>query len=148
MGLWHSTWAIRAPRSFACTHELGHASDTELVEVEHPADHSPIPSAVRLIKFDPPPEDAPDQMEMAECQVGEAALRGTGGWLVLGAKRILADADPNALHDFWLGGHQYTVRKTLPAELFLSEIFRAFHREKFGFFRFKVRGLGFLSVLS
>ena len=112
-------------------HELGHASDIELVNVEQTADRSPIPSAVRLTEYEPPPEEDPDHMETAVCKVGNEALDGTGGWLVLGAKRILAEADPNVRHDLWLGGQRYAVGKTLPAEVFLAELFRAFHREKF-----------------
>ena len=70
-------------------------------------------------------------MESADCLIGNAApLDASGGWLVLGAKRILADADPKARHDLYISGQRHAVGKTLPAELFLAELFRAFHREK------------------
>jgi hypothetical protein len=119
--------------TLVCLHaeNEGHAWDVDLINVEQTLDPSPIPSAVRLTEFEPAPDDDPDHMETAVCKVGNAALDGVGGWLVLGAKRILAEADPNVRHDLWLGGQRYSVGKTLPAEVFLSEMFRAFHREKF-----------------
>ena len=110
----------------------GRARDIEVLKVEQTDDPGPIPTAVRIIGFAPPPEDEPEGMEQADCWVGNEAMGDSpGDSLVLGAKRILANADPDARHDFWLGGERYAVRKTLPAELFLSKLFRAFHREKF-----------------
>jgi len=109
----------------------GHARDIKIPKVEPTDDPGPIPTAVRVTRLKQEYEDDPDRMEEADCLVGNAALDATAGWLVLGAKRILANADPNIGHDFWLERQRYTVRKTLPAELFLSELFRAFHREEF-----------------
>lgn len=111
-------------------HAVGHAADVDVINVEGRAGSPPVPSALRLTKFEPAPEDDPDRMEQAECFVGESALSQASGWLVLGAKRILAETDPTAKHPIWLGGQRHAVSKTLPAELFLSELFRFFHCEK------------------
>ncbi|MFO0957179.1 MAG: hypothetical protein U0800_06890 [Isosphaeraceae bacterium] len=111
-------------------HAVGHAGDVDVINVEGRAGCPPVPSALRLTQFEPAPEDEPDRMEEAECFVGESALSQASGWLVLGAKRILAEADPDTRHPIWLGGQRHSVSKTLPAELFLSELFRFFHREK------------------
>jgi hypothetical protein len=109
----------------------GHASDVEVVNVDKTKTPGPILSALLVQKFEPPPEDDPDRMESAECLLGTAALEAGSGWLVLGAKRILAESDPKVQHLFSFEEQTYRVDKRLPAELFLAGLFREFHREKF-----------------
>ena len=110
--------------------DLGHASDVEVISLDPDVEYAPIPTAVRLVRFDSREANDSGRMEIAECNIGNAALSAIDGWLVLGAKRILAQSNPNARHDFWLNGQRHAVSTTLPAELFLSEMFRVFHCQK------------------
>ncbi len=109
----------------------GNADQVEVVNVEKAKDPAPVPSAVRITRFEPPPDDDVTLMETAESEIGRCALTPGKGALILGAKRILAEADPIAPYMVWDERQGYPVRRTLPAELFLAELFRAFHQERF-----------------
>lgn len=54
-----------------------------------------------------------------------AEVRGDNGWLVLGAKRLLAGKDDSLT--LWLRGERVEVGARLPAELLLASLFRLAH---------------------
>ena len=89
------------------------------------SDAAPIPTAVLITGYKPP--DQPQMMDSADYYIGELAGDDSRGWLVLGAKRLLADIDVAAKHEIEIGNHKYWIGKELPAELFLCGMFRGFH---------------------
>jgi molecular chaperone DnaK (HSP70) len=106
------------------------ARDVEVVKVERTADSGPVASAVRILRF--APNEDPARMDEAIWQIGSAALEeGQGGDLILGAKRLLADSDPNARLVFSVNGQRHAVAKEFAAELFVCRLFRAFHERKY-----------------
>jgi hypothetical protein len=107
----------------------------EVVNAERKGYAGPVLSAVRINRFAPAKDE--DALDMVDYVIGTEASQATSaggqapaGWLVLGAKRLLADTDLDAKHEVWLGGQKMAFAKRLPAELFISGMFRAFHEEK------------------
>ncbi len=118
--------------TLVCLAASGHSSadDIEVVRVELGTDAKPVASAVRILRFSP--SEDPELMDEATWLVGEEALvEGQGGDLILGAKRLLADADPEARLVFTVDGQRRSVSKEFAAELFVCKLFRSFHERKF-----------------
>lgn len=66
-------------------------------------------------------------MPAASFKIGEPAMRPGPGWLVLGAKRLLADPNRTAPHEMWLNNRRVEVPKRVPAELFITGMLKEFH---------------------
>lgn len=93
-------------------------------------------SAIRVIDYVPPkydpedPENKRGEFSVADWRIGKEAVKFGEGTLVAGLKRLLADPKPEPMVPLKLGKGDSAMPKSDAAELYLSKLFHAFHREK------------------
>ncbi len=103
--------------------------DIEVVQVEGPHQGQEVPTAVRIQEYVQP--TGIRSLPAAKWSIGESAIKDKDGFLVLGAKRLLADprSDPLQVR---LNGRRVTIPKLLAAELFISSMFKGLARKLLG----------------
>lgn len=93
-------------------------------------------SAIRVTGYTPPTHDESDPenkkgvFASAEWNIGKDAVKYGKGALVDGLKKLLADPDPMPLINLELDMGDRSMPKSTAAELYLSSLFQAFHRQK------------------
>ena len=87
-----------------------------------------VQTAVRINEYLPPPEKDEDVVPQAKWDFGKKALDAGDGWLVLGAKRLLADPNQDEPHQIVLGARRRQIPKHITAELFIASMFKGFYR--------------------
>jgi hypothetical protein len=110
-------------------HRTG-VEEIDVVNVEGMDDGQLVPSALFITKYDAPPPGQADEHEIraADWLYGRRAMQSTsGGWLVLGAKRLLADPHAQQPHLVWLNNRRVSIPKRSPAELFICSLFKSFY---------------------
>ena len=117
------------------------ADEVQLVNadprISSPGSQPSLDSKLRIIRYEPPnqgqdPDGSRGLFGTSECSTGVDATvnRAVEGCLVEGLKPLLADPNEDPPLELDLETGQRSIKKSDAGELFLAELFKAFHRER------------------